>query len=51
MPLEWTQPLPREQIRSFLVRSNLAGWRMLAFNWGLIGACFALVMWKTNPLT
>ncbi len=55
MPLDWTQPhpqpLPREQIRPFLAKSDLAGWRMLAFNWGLIAACFGLVMWRANPLT
>ena len=36
MPIDWNQPLPREQLRPFLARSDLAGWRMLAFNWGLI---------------
>lgn len=51
MPHDWTQPLPREQIRPFLAKSDLAGWRMLAFNWGLIAACFALVIWRANPLT
>jgi fatty acid desaturase len=51
MPLDWNQPLPREQLQPFLVRSDLAGWRMLAFNWGLILLCFALVMWRANPLT
>ncbi|MGO4475270.1 fatty acid desaturase family protein [Massilia sp. 2TAF26] len=51
MRLDWTQPLPREQIRPFLAKSDLAGWRMLAFNWGLIAACFGLVMWHPNPLT
>lgn len=51
MRLDWTQPLPREQIRPFLAKSDLAGWRMLAFNWGLIAACFGLVMWRANPLT
>jgi fatty acid desaturase len=48
MPLDWNQPLPRDQLRPFLVRSDLAGWRMLAFNWGLILLCFALVMWRAN---
>ena len=51
MPLDWNQPLPREQIRPFLAKSDLAGWRMLAFNWGLIAACLLLVMWHANPLT
>jgi fatty acid desaturase len=51
MSLDWNQPLPREQIRPFLVKSDLAGWRMLAFDWGLIAACFLLVMWRANPLT
>jgi fatty acid desaturase len=51
MRLDWTQPLPREQIRPFLAKSDLAGWRMLAFSWGLIAACFGLVMWRSNPLT
>jgi fatty acid desaturase len=51
MRLDWTQPLPREQIRPFLAKSDLAGWRMLAFNWGLVAACFGLVMWRANPLT
>lgn len=50
MRLDWTQPLPREQIRPFLAKSDLAGWRMLAFNWGLVAACFGLVMWRANPL-
>jgi fatty acid desaturase len=51
MIADWTQPLPREQLRPFLARSVLAGWRMLAFNWGMIAACFGLVMWRANPLT
>jgi fatty acid desaturase len=51
MPLDWSQPLPREQIRPFLAKSDLAGWRMLAFNWSLIAACFGLVMWRAYPLT
>lgn len=51
MPPAWDQPLPREQLRPFLVRSDLAGWRMLAFNWGLILLSFGLVMWRANPLT
>jgi fatty acid desaturase len=51
MRLDWTQPLPREQIRPFLAKSDLAGWRMLAFNWALIAACFGLVMWRANALT
>lgn len=51
MPPAWDQPLPREQLRPFLVRSDLAGWRMLAFNWGLILLSFAGVMWRVNPLT
>jgi fatty acid desaturase len=51
MSHDWSQPLPREQIRPFLAKSDLAGWRMLAFNWGLIAACFGLVMWRPNPFT
>jgi fatty acid desaturase len=51
MPLDWNQPLPRELLRPFLVRSDRAGWRMLAFNWGLILLSAALVMWRANPLT
>lgn len=51
MPLAWDQPLPREALRPFLVRSDLAGWRMLACNWGLIVLSFALVMWRANPIT
>jgi fatty acid desaturase len=51
MSLDWNQPLPREQIRPFLAKSDLAGLRMLAFNCGLIAGCFLLVMWQANPLT
>jgi len=51
MPIAWDQPLPREALRPFLVRSDLAGWRMLAFNWGLIVLSFALVTWRANPIT
>jgi fatty acid desaturase len=51
MSLDWSQPLPREQIRPFLAKSDLAGLRMLAFNWALIALCFGLVMWRANPLT
>jgi fatty acid desaturase len=51
MSFDWNQPLPREQIRPFLEKSNLAGLRMLAVNWGLIAACFLLVMWHASVLT
>lgn len=46
MPIDWTQPLPREHIRPFLEKSNWSGARLLAFNWGLALACFALVAWR-----
>ncbi|MGZ5199164.1 MAG: fatty acid desaturase family protein [Telluria sp.] len=48
MGIDWNQPLPRHLLRPFLAKSNLAGLRMLAFNWGLILACFALVMWHPS---
>ena len=48
MGIDWNQPLPRDLLRPFLARSNLAGLRMLAFNWCLVVACFALVMWQPS---
>jgi len=42
--------LPREMLVRLQRRSGWrAGW-MLAFNWGLIVACFALVIWRPEPL-
>lgn len=51
MPIDWTRPLPREQIKPFMGKSDWAGLRLVAFNWGLIGACFALVMWRPSVPT
>jgi fatty acid desaturase len=51
MSVDWNQPLPREQLRPFLVKSDLDGARLVAFNWGLVAACIALVMWRANLLT
>lgn len=51
MQIDWDKPLPREQIKPFLVKSDLAGVRMIAFSWGLAAACFALVMWRPGVLT
>jgi fatty acid desaturase len=51
MSVDWNQPLPREHLRPFLVKSDLAGLRLVAFNWALVAACFALVMWRANLLT
>ena len=51
MSIDWNNPLPREQIRPFLDKSNWSGLRLLAFNWGGILACFALVMWHPSVLT
>jgi fatty acid desaturase len=48
MGIDWNQPLPREEIRPFLAKSDLAGFRMLTFNWALIAACFALVIWQPS---
>ena len=43
MTVSWNS-LPRESLIPFLEKSDRTAVRMLAFNWGLIGACFALVM-------
>jgi fatty acid desaturase len=51
MGIDWDQPLPRDELRPFLAKSNVAGLRLLAFNWGLIAACFLLVMWHASVLT
>ncbi|MBV8665755.1 MAG: fatty acid desaturase family protein [Burkholderiaceae bacterium] len=44
MSVTWNS-LPREELMPFLEKSNWTAARMLAFNWGLIAAGFALVMW------
>jgi fatty acid desaturase len=50
MTVDWNQPLPREDIRPFLAKSDWAGLRMLAFDWALIAACFWLVIqWPPVP--
>jgi fatty acid desaturase len=51
MDIDWDQPLPRDELRPFLAKSNVAGLRLLAFNWVLIVACFLLVMWHASGLT
>jgi fatty acid desaturase len=51
MSIDWSQPLPRDEIRPFLAKSNLAGIRLIAFNWALIAACFGLVMWRPSVAT
>jgi fatty acid desaturase len=38
--------LTREELRPFLQKSDALAGRTLAFNWGLIAACFALVAWR-----
>jgi fatty acid desaturase len=48
MTIDWNQPLPREQLKPFLAKSDRAGLCMIAFNWGLIAACFMLVMWRPS---
>jgi len=48
MTVDWSQPLPREDIRPFLAKSDWGGLRMLAFDWALIVACFALVIWRPS---
>jgi fatty acid desaturase len=48
MTVDWNQPLPREDVRPFLAKSDWAGLGMLAFDWALIAACFALVMWRPS---
>jgi fatty acid desaturase len=51
MDIDWDQPLPRDELRPFLAKSNVAGLRLLAFDWALIAACFLLVMWHASVLT
>lgn len=51
MSIDWSKPLPREQIRPFLEKSDWSGLRMLAVNWAMICACFALVMWGPSVFT
>lgn len=43
MSVNWNA-LPREEMLPYLEKSNWAAARMLAFNWGLIAASFALVI-------
>ena len=47
MSVTWNT-LPREDLQRFLQKSDLKAWRILAFNWALIAACFALVMWQPS---
>lgn len=43
--------LTSEELRPFLQKSNAKGWRMLALNWALAAACFALVLWQATWYT
>lgn len=43
--------LDKEEIRAFTRRSDLAGAWLVAWNWLLIGAIFAVTITWTNPLT
>jgi fatty acid desaturase len=45
MSVTWTE-LPRDILTAHLRKSDATAWRMLAVNWGLIVAAFALVMWQ-----
>jgi fatty acid desaturase len=44
MSVSW-DALPRDALKPFLEKSDWVALRMLAFNWGLIAASIALVMW------
>ena len=51
MIMKATDYLSKEEIRYFTERSDLAGARMVLFNWLMIMGIFALVVQWTNPLT
>jgi len=44
MAVSWNT-IPRDDLKPFLAKSNWQGWRILAVNWAMIVAAFALVMW------
>lgn len=46
-----TDYLDKAEISHFTQRSDLAGWWLVASNWLIIAAVFALVITWTNPLT
>ncbi|MBV8501375.1 MAG: fatty acid desaturase, partial [Paucibacter sp.] len=50
MAVTWNT-LPREQLKRFMAKSDLLAWRMLALNWALIAAAFALVMARPSWVT
>ena len=50
-PKELRDVLTKEEIRSLLEISDTQAWMTLAFDWGVIGAAFALVAWQPNVLT
>ncbi|MGH6622723.1 MAG: fatty acid desaturase family protein [Burkholderiaceae bacterium] len=48
---DFRQLLPREELLRLQRKSAWRATWMLAANWGLIVACFALVIWRPEPLT
>ena len=50
-PTHWRATLSREEIDDLLEMRDARSWFSIAFNWGLVALCFAMVAIWPNPLT